>query len=113
MVETGCEAGSLAEVAAQFDHRHTAVDGCDFTQHGEGVVGGAIVHENDFEGFAMSLHYRFQAVVEVGNVLLLIMQRDDDGVLGHSFSIIDRKAVFSSRSEERRVGKECRSRWSP
>ena len=23
------------------------------------------------------------------------------------------KAVFSPRSEERRVGKECRSRWSP
>ena len=23
------------------------------------------------------------------------------------------KAVFSARSEERRVGKECRSRWSP
>ena len=22
-------------------------------------------------------------------------------------------AVYSSRSEERRVGKECRSRWSP
>src|SRR2546422_1060733 len=24
-----------------------------------------------------------------------------------------RRAVFSTRSEERRVGKECRSRWSP
>ena len=30
------------------------------------------------------------------------------------FAIDDYKAVFtSSRSEERRVGKECRSRWSP
>src|SRR2546426_2062430 len=25
----------------------------------------------------------------------------------------DRKYLFTSRSEERRVGKECRSRWSP
>ena len=24
-----------------------------------------------------------------------------------------RRGLYSSRSEERRVGKECRSRWSP
>ena len=27
--------------------------------------------------------------------------------------ILDKKEVSYSRSEERRVGKECRSRWSP
>ena len=26
---------------------------------------------------------------------------------------VERTAVWPSRSEERRVGKECRSRWSP
>ena len=34
-----------------------------------------------------------------------------DGVLRTNF--IDRKLVSLCRSEERRVGKECRSRWSP
>ena len=38
MVETGCQSCGLAEVAAQLNHGHAAVDGCDFAQHGEGVV---------------------------------------------------------------------------
>ena len=29
------------------------------------------------------------------------------------FSVINKEALFCVRSEERRVGKECRSRWSP
>src|SRR2546430_8368075 len=29
------------------------------------------------------------------------------------FSVLDEMASPSERSEERRVGKECRSRWSP
>ena len=73
VVETGGESGGLAEVAAQFDDRHTAVDCRDLAQHREGVIVGAIVHENDFEGLAVSLHDRLQAVVEVGDILLLVM----------------------------------------
>ena len=34
------------------------------------------------------------------------------GVSYNSYLLLDEKTV-SSRSEERRVGKECRSRWSP
>ena len=30
-----------------------------------------------------------------------------------SKSKLEAKAIFNQRSEERRVGKECRSRWSP
>ena len=30
---------------------------------------------------------------------------------GHSFTMTE--ALLGGRSEERRVGKECRSRWSP
>ena len=39
-----------------------------------------------------------------------------DDVFGEQFSPGERSGfsrVYSSRSEERRVGKECRSRWSP
>ena len=35
-----------------------------------------------------------------------IMENDD-------VMINDKKAKVNERSEERRVGKECRSRWSP
>src|SRR6266496_231150 len=33
--------------------------------------------------------------------------------LGHQADDLDAKISRDSRSEERRVGKECRSRWSP
>jgi hypothetical protein len=45
----------------------------------------------------VSLHHHLQAVIEVGDILLLVMERDDDGVLGHGVFIIDRKAVLSCR----------------
>ena len=32
---------------------------------------------------------------------------------GHKVTIIDYRRYPAMRSEERRVGKECRSRWSP
>ena len=31
----------------------------------------------------------------------------------YNVSDLDRSIKFYNRSEERRVGKECRSRWSP
>ena len=39
----------------------------------------------------MSFHDRLQAVVEIGDVLLFVMQGDDDGVLWHDLLIIDEK----------------------
>jgi hypothetical protein len=61
------------------------------------VVRGAVVHKYDFEGLAVRFHDCFQAVIEVGDILLLVVERDDDGVLGHGVFIIDRKAVLSGR----------------
>ena len=38
----------------------------------------------------------------------------DIGGTNTVFGIVDaRGTIIASRSEERRVGKECRSRWSP
>ena len=33
--------------------------------------------------------------------------------IGHSYTTVACDALARFRSEERRVGKECRSRWSP
>ena len=41
------------------------------------------------------------------NINLTIHDREFIGIVGHTGS------GKSTRSEERRVGKECRSRWSP
>ena len=42
---------------------------------------------------------------------IVLVDRWDDGDLVDHFQI--KSAVDKCRSEERRVGKECRSRWSP
>jgi len=44
-----------------------------FAQHGERAIAGAVVHQHDFEGLAVGLHDRFQAVVEVGDILLFVV----------------------------------------
>ena len=41
---------------------------------------------------------------KIGSGLVTVMVRGDVGAV---------KAAVETRSEERRVGKECRSRWSP
>ena len=43
---------------------------------------------------------------------LLIIHGDDIGI-AHSINIASFDGYKNNRSEERRVGKECRSRWSP
>ena len=38
--------------------------------------------------------------------------REDMFVVGRAMTVLEAD-VYENRSEERRVGKECRSRWSP
>ena len=48
------------------------------------------------------------------NVLPFWLENSQDHEYGGYFTCLDREGrVFDTRSEERRVGKECRSRWSP
>ena len=48
-----------------------------------------------------------------------IRRLEDEGIIRKRVALLDSDKigggimVFISRSEERRVGKECRSRWSP
>ena len=58
---------------------------------------------------------------ELGNFNIYITNKDKVGVINNITQILTENkiniATFNlgrvSRSEERRVGKECRSRWSP
>ena len=38
---------------------------------------------------------------------------NDEGEIGEEPVVNSRYSIVLARSEERRVGKECRSRWSP
>ena len=88
MIETGGESGGLTEVAAQLDDEHAAVDGGDLFEEPVGAVARAIVDEDQFEGLANLLHDGFETVVERGDALLFVMERDDDGIFWHLLMIL-------------------------
>ncbi len=84
VVEAGGEGGGLAEVAAELDDENAAVYGGDLFEETVGAVAGAIVDEDQLEGLADLLHDGLEAVVEGGDVLFFVMERDDDGVFRHA-----------------------------
>ena len=43
----------------------------------------------------------------------LFSETSDSSSVGNTNMLSDYAAIKNGRSEERRVGKECRSRWSP
>src|SRR5213595_1520558 len=79
IVESGGKRGSLPEITAKLDHDHTAIDGCDLLQVHEGEVAAAIVDEDHLEGLAGGFHDVFQAVIELGDVLLFVVKGHNDG----------------------------------
>ncbi len=84
VVEAGGEGGGLAEVAAELDDEDAAVYGSDLFEEAIGAVAGAIVDEDQFEGFADLLHDGLEAVVECGDVLFFVVEGHDDGVFRHT-----------------------------
>ena len=56
-----------------------------------------------FSGDVQMVGFRYQAKYAA----------DDLGLTGWVCNLCDGRVEMEVRSEERRVGKECRSRWSP
>jgi len=54
------------------------------------------------DAFKIEQYKHFEGVFATGNGYLSIRGSFEEGIIGEN-----------QRSEERRVGKECRSRWSP
>ena len=59
-----------------------------------------------------SRHF-LESLVSLGFTVDINEQKKKVTVLGCGGDISKKQAVINVRSEERRVGKECRSRWSP
>ena len=59
--------------------------------------------------FLVLLNY----ITKNSNILNLVLSSSLSILLYNIFSELNIKSTLEKRSEERRVGKECRSRWSP
>ena len=88
VVEAGGQSGGLAKVASQLYDHDTAVDGGYLLQKREGVVVAAVLDEHQLERLLRGFHYRLQPVVEFGDVLFFVVERNNDRVLKHDLSII-------------------------
>ena len=60
---------------------------------------------------AIPLGLQHVCAMFVGNLTPLLIITSACGIAGGEFA--DLQVTLLQRSEERRVGKECRSRWSP
>ena len=78
MVETSRQAGGLAKIAAQLDDGHAAVDGGNLTQQRKRAVDGTVIDKDHLESLAARFHHRLQPSVQVGDILLLIVERNYD-----------------------------------
>ena len=73
---------------------------------GSGGIGSAICIRLAQMGYHVLVHYHSNKEA-AGNTLSVIREQ------GGSGEIVQFNVTDHVRSEERRVGKECRSRWSP
>src|SRR5579872_6690389 len=101
MIESSSQRGSLSKITAQLDHRHPAIDCSNLAQQVEGSIPRTIVDQHNLETFAVNLHDRFEAVIKIRDVLLLIVQRDHNGISRHE------KLLY------RASGRFCRSISAP
>jgi hypothetical protein len=68
----------LAKVATQFYDGHAAIDRGYFAQQVESAVVRAVIHQNHFEGLAAGFHDGLQPGIQIGDVLLFIVERNYD-----------------------------------
>src|SRR5579863_2482420 len=73
---------------------------------------GMLVGHNTLRLMAMGLEDRAPSPAELDQMTRLLDEALGAGALGLSTGLFTPPGSFA-RSEERRVGKECRSRWSP
>ena len=74
----------------------------------QGLMGAALISQNAAREYLKSINQSYNENSQVNYMEGWRKQIDDISLNYNKVDIID-----AERSEERRVGKECRSRWSP
>ena len=91
MIESSGQCRGLPEVAPQLDNQHAAVDRGNLFQQFVGTIARSVVDEDELKTIAHLFHHLLQARIQDGYVFLLVMKRNDDGILWHTSSIDARK----------------------
>ena len=76
-----------------------------------GIFGGNTFSMTSADGTSVS--YEIKNMFTAENVWWIFSNAILDNWLGYAGGIVGTILIVMFRSEERRVGKECRSRWSP
>src|SRR5579885_3087103 len=79
MREPSGQGRSLSEVATQLHDRDMRIDERKFLQQLVAQIRTAIINKYELIGSACALHDRMQLVVELGDVIFLVMERNNDG----------------------------------
>ena len=85
-VEPGLERRRLPEIPPQPHHIHPPVVLENIFEHFVGFVAAAVVHKNNFIGFAQPVHHFRQPHVQRGNVFLFVEERYDNGIANWAFT---------------------------
>src|SRR3712207_3589964 len=100
-------------VSAMSFAQHRSFSGVVVDSQGEPVIGASVVQEGTSQGSVTDLDGKFTVSVTPGATLVV-------SYIGYNTQRVkaaDNLRIVlqedTKRSEERRVGKECRSRWSP
>src|ERR1039457_656113 len=89
---------------------------CPFTNSRGEQDNAIVLPDSFFDFFKQKTPYEITRWLEFRRVLFRSGGNDQGGSLNsgkHSHVVVYVSGRASTRSEERRVGKECRSRWSP
>src|ERR1019366_8621602 len=78
VVESSSEAGGLTKITTQLDDGHATVNRGNLTQQRECAVVRAVIDQHHLEGLAAGFHYGLKPRVQVGDVLLLVVEGNYD-----------------------------------
>ena len=109
---TGLNAGALADVVIDLDYSASSPPGTASQLVTWDLADAALVSNGDMTAFATSSSNNSVIQDGFGSGILVGVAVDFDGTVAGLFNNGQSQPLYQ-RSEERRVGKECRSRWSP
>ena len=88
MLTAGRQRRGQPEVPPQLNDQNPRIDRRNLLQQTVSTVTRAVIDKDQLKSLANVLHYGLQAVVERGDILLFVMERNDDGIFRHSNMIL-------------------------